>query len=197
MKKDCSVCKKQGASYKCSKCREPYCSVSCCKRHKESCNALNCVTIKDGDECKEITSKDANESVDIDPMDCVAVLHPAQLAALDKNHEIQSLIKSSRLTSHIHQVDSANDRQETLKRMRENIPEFEEFACKMLKVVKCANTQSTGLSGVLPDHGSTRRSIEKREIQQLLEEAKAEAADTDSEYVVGGNESAEESNQSD
>ena len=166
--KECTVCHKVGAPYKCSKCRDPYCSVSCCKTHKDSCIAI---VIEANKPTKEEKSNEIPRiGSKLVTSDSAVLLNSDQLAALDKNGDIQSLIRSTRLTSHIMQVDSASDRQGTLKRMRQNVPEFDEFIGKVLKVVSDAGQKS-----VQDVNTALKKEATKKEIQRLLKEAEKEA----------------------
>ena len=100
------------------------------------------------------------------------ILHNSQLAALDKDADLQRLLRSERLMAHIRAVDLAPDRPRALKRLREAHPEFNDFVGKAVKVVSCPALQ-TGA-----DELQRRAAQEERKaaVARLVEEARAEAA---------------------
>jgi len=168
--KECSVCAKAGSSYKCAQCRIPYCSVACYKTHKDICNKAAPVNIhKPGPEAAR-GSTDSAGGAGVRGTESI-ILHASQLAALDKDPEIQRLLRSERLKEHIHAVDSAPDRCRALKRVRSSHPEFDEFVAKSVSVVSNRDLQ-TGMDELR----RAAQELRKAEVARLIEEARVEAS---------------------
>ena len=116
----CTVCAEEKAAYKCPKCRGRYCSVACCAVHKLSCSTA--VAGSNSYNQYELEQK----SVENIPSHEYRLLTDQEKARLASSTDLRSRLKSKRLWADIIKIDSSNDRQAALKKMRAK-PEFEEF----------------------------------------------------------------------
>lgn len=153
------VCEKENANYRCPLCRERYCSVVCCSTHKLSCVTLDkqrqelkqqhlttdgdddvngerekeerkvgeevMVMEREGEEVKKCPKSSLDERI----------LSDLERQKLRNSELVKSQLRSKRLVSDLMKIDSAEDRQEELKRARNN-PEFEQFVNTLLTILK-------------------------------------------------------------
>jgi hypothetical protein len=146
--KECQVCSSSSSKYKCAKCRVPYCCVKCYSTHKDICA---------GKEQKRSDLESTNQKESHSD----AIIPIEHLQALDKDSEIQVLLRSKRLAEHILMIDDAGDRPLALKRLRDTHPEFNGFVTNVLRVVN----EST-LHAVTKDIKKTQ--VLKEELQALI-----------------------------
>jgi hypothetical protein len=146
--KECVVCAKENANYRCPLCRERYCSVVCCSTHKLSCANLekqdkqepNQRTDRnegqgerkgeertEGESVEEVKGNKSSQSE--------RILTDFEKQKLRNSELIKSQLRSKRLVSDLMKIDSAEDRQDELKRARIN-PEFEQFVNTLLTILK-------------------------------------------------------------
>ena len=150
------VCEKENANYRCPLCRERYCSVVCCSSHKLSCVTLEkqrkeqeLKQLTDGDDVvngerekeerkagKEVIEREGEE-VKKCPKSSLdeRILSDLEKQKLRVSELVKSQLRSKRLVSDLMKIDSAEDRQEELKRARTN-PEFEQFVNTLLTILK-------------------------------------------------------------
>jgi hypothetical protein len=174
--KECSVCAKAASSYKCAHCRTPYCSVTCYKAHKDICSKVGHVAVHKPElEGARGSSDSAGLGGTVTATrgrDAGAIiLHESQLAALDKDPELQKLLRSERLRAHIQAVDAAPDRARALKRLRLSHPDFDGFVAKTVSVVSSRDLQ-TGADELRRAAQDARKAA----VARLVEEARLEAA---------------------
>jgi zinc finger HIT domain-containing protein 3 len=156
---ECVVCKKAEASYKCSKCRAPYCSVVCCKAHKEECSSELSTP--------PVNSLSSNTKIGV--INEVELLSSEQLEALDRDQELQTLLRSERLAKHILQIDEATNRQGALKRLRATVPEFHSFCGTVLNVIEATRPKESKI-----DAATSKAKMEREEeLRRLVIEAEA------------------------
>ena len=121
--KVCCVCKKIDSSYRCPACSQCYCSLGCCKQHKNDCK-----TIAEPINIQKPIEKTPNASN-------FELLTADQINKLNNSEYVNSMISSKRLSTHILNIDSSSNKQETLKKIRQSSIEFEEFIQKMLQEI--------------------------------------------------------------
>lgn len=127
----CCVCQSKEPKYKCPKCLLPYCSVNCCKEHKlEKCVFQAPVTPIIKREERSIAPSNV-------PVQELVVLTEAQKERLRSSSKLRALLKNTRLQRHLSLINSerAERRQQKLKEIRENNPEFEEVVSLFLEAV--------------------------------------------------------------
>eukprot|EP00002_Diphylleia_rotans_P014161 TRINITY_DN2754_c0_g1_i2.p1 TRINITY_DN2754_c0_g1~~TRINITY_DN2754_c0_g1_i2.p1 ORF type:complete len:147 (+),score=33.24 TRINITY_DN2754_c0_g1_i2:73-513(+) len=124
----CKVCQTETSKYKCPVCAIEYCSVPCFKGHKE----IGC-------EKPQTPPQDTDKSVEAirkDPQTQDPVLHQAEsedivpqekLDAVASNPTIAKLLGQSSLKRMLLEIDSAVDREKSLRLAMED-PAFLEFA---------------------------------------------------------------------
>ena len=147
--KECTICSSPSSKYKCAKCRVPYCCVKCYSVHKEVCCAGEGQELRKSEESTTVAKDSRSEAI-------IPIEH---LHALDKDADIQALLRSKRLAEHILMIDDAGDRPLALKRLRDSHPEFNGFVTSVLRIVN----ESTL-------HAVTRKS---KQIQAVKEELHA------------------------
>lgn len=127
----CCVCQSKEPKYKCPKCLLPYCSVNCCKEHKlEKCVFQAPVTPIIKHEERPIVPSNV-------PAQELVVLTEAQKERLRSSSKLRALLKNTRLQRHLSLINDerAERRQQKLKEIRENNPEFEEVVSLFLEAV--------------------------------------------------------------
>ena len=123
--KICCVCTKDNSPYRCPQCNLFYCCLNCSKQHKSNCNPdLKEKPIPSIIETKKTTT---NSIIKYD------ILSDRQVENLNNSNYINSIISSKRLRSHILEIDDSTNKQESLKKLRQNSKEFELFIQNMLQ----------------------------------------------------------------
>ena len=125
--RECCVCTKFDSPYKCPRCKSFYCCLECSKKHKNDCtvDTQNTMSPKIDSTKNILSASNAIIKYDLLSMD--------QVEKLNNSTYINTMISSKRLRSHILEVDGSSDKQETLKKLRQNSTEFELFIQNMLR----------------------------------------------------------------
>ena len=98
--------------------------------------------------------------------DEVELLSSEQLHALDRDQELQTLLRSERLTKHILHIDEAPDRVKALKRLRSTVPEFHAFCGAILKITEDSRPQELEKG----EEAASVKDIHVNETQRLVSE---------------------------
>jgi hypothetical protein len=124
--KSCVVCVADKCSYKCPICKSFYCSAACCKVHKTNCSQI----LTDSKPHEVLNSQQNTYSNDYQ------ILTVEERQMLQKSTLIKGMLRSKRLRADITSVDSSSKRQQALKSLRSQNPEFENFVQEMLQVIR-------------------------------------------------------------
>eukprot|EP01041_Mallomonas_annulata_P009582 gene9582-19917_t len=145
----CVICNKDKPSYKCPRCRLKYCSAGCCSAHK-----LNCLIPKDflsrqpsrtSAEMVTVTAAERSTILADKIKSGPFILDEHDETCLRNSQHLKSILKSERLQKHIMDIDSSNDRSNSLKKARIN-PEFEDFIQTLLTEQNLISKAPTALS---------------------------------------------------
>lgn len=135
----CSICHQSVSKYKCPKCRAQYCSLTCSNLHKTCCQptatvSLPTTTEEEDQPLKQNTRR--NTFTSNDTTTTHVKLSNKALDLLTTSAIVQKSLQSKRLREDILKVETASNRQEALKKLRTQNPEFEEFVQSLVRVVK-------------------------------------------------------------
>ncbi len=63
------------------------------------------------------------------------LLEEKQLKLLENSQQLREMLRSTRLQKHLREIEYSENRQESLKKARNNNPDFEEFVRLMLREI--------------------------------------------------------------
>lgn len=156
--KECVVCQKVNSNYRCPTCRLHYCSVSCCTTHKLNCETQTNQTKVEGEKGAGHGDRPSNsdgivpvESIKIQDnqskkimqissdTDQQRILTTEEKQKLADSSELLERLKSKRLRNELIKIDTAENRQEELKKLRKN-SEFDHFISFLLSTLEEGKT---------------------------------------------------------
>lgn len=131
----CSICTQNVTKYRCPKCDIKYCTHVCFKTHKTTC---------EDKETARLTSQNTHQEIslpsivrdDASTSRSLSILSASQKEKLRNSKQIQNILKSKRLRDHIQDIDSASDRQKSLRNLRSKNKEFDSFLKDLLVTIK-------------------------------------------------------------
>lgn len=141
MVKECTICEKSQSSYKCPKCLSHYCSLLCFKKHKRECPVFQKLKQEsDADKGSSGTAVSERNSAQLEKGN----IRKKKEAELPKHLKLRlsgskwltNILSSKKLKRQLESIDSAPDREQSLKKMRENSNFENEFVGPLLDILK-------------------------------------------------------------
>ena len=136
----CSVCLQARSKYKCPKCRASSCTVACSILHKTCCQPIIISPKPTTEEEQQQSLKHNTRRHTFSSNETTTTTHiklsNQALQLLTTSTTVQKSLQSKRLREDILKVETASNRQDALKKLRTQNPEFEEFVQSLVRVVK-------------------------------------------------------------